>query len=81
MFAPRRWTHEDDRRLLELKAAGKHTNMIGKELRRSEPAVIQRTAILKRRVAPQPHSCVPDQPLHEFGHERFCTTSIRFISR
>jgi hypothetical protein len=49
MFAPRRWTEEDDERLLELKAAGKHTNMIGKELRRSEPAVIQRIAILKRR--------------------------------
>jgi hypothetical protein len=45
----RRWTTEDDERLLELTAAGKRTIPIGKELHRSEPAVIQRIAILKKR--------------------------------
>jgi hypothetical protein len=46
MFAPRKWTHEDDERLQELRAAGKRPIAIGKELRRSEPAIIQRVAIL-----------------------------------
>jgi hypothetical protein len=49
MFAPRKWTHKEDEKLQELKAAGKNTIAIGKELRRTEPAVIQRTAILKNR--------------------------------
>ena len=49
MFAPRKWTHEDDGRLQELTAAGKRPISIGKELRRSEPAIIQRAAILKNR--------------------------------
>jgi hypothetical protein len=49
MFAPRRWTTKDDERLLELNAAGERAIAIGKELRRSEPSIIQRTAILKHR--------------------------------
>jgi len=49
MFAPRKWTYEDDERLQELTAAGKQPIAISKELRRSEPAIIQRAAILKNR--------------------------------
>jgi hypothetical protein len=49
MFARRKWTKEDDDRLQELKAAGMHTIAIGKELRRTTPAVMQRAAILKNR--------------------------------
>jgi hypothetical protein len=49
MFARRKWTKEEDDRLQELKAAGMHTIAIGKELRRTTPAVMQRAAILKYR--------------------------------
>jgi hypothetical protein len=49
MHAPRRWTKEDDDLLQELTAAGRRTNAIGKELHRSEPAIIQRIVILNRR--------------------------------
>jgi hypothetical protein len=44
MHAPRRWTKEDDDLLQELTAAGRRTNAIGKELHRSEPAIIQESS-------------------------------------
>ncbi len=49
MYAARRWTREDDERLLELMASGKLPIQIGKELGRSTPAIIQRIALLKKR--------------------------------
>ena len=45
----RKWTDEDERLLLELKAAGKRLAFIAKELRRTEAAVIARLVILKKR--------------------------------
>jgi hypothetical protein len=49
MASRQRWTHEDDRRLVEMRAAGKPPAVIAKELGRTEPAVINRTRALKRR--------------------------------
>jgi hypothetical protein len=48
IFAPRKWTQEDDERLQELTAAGKRPIAIGNELRRSRPAIIQRAAIFSK---------------------------------
>jgi hypothetical protein len=47
MATYRQWTHEDDRRLLEMSAAGKSPALVAKELKRTEPAVIGRTSALK----------------------------------
>jgi Myb-like DNA-binding domain len=44
-----RWTAEEDRRLLELKQQGKHVALIAKELGRTETAVSDRLAHLRRR--------------------------------
>jgi hypothetical protein len=60
MFARRKWTKEEDDRLQELKAAGMHTIAIGKELRRTTPAVMQRHAILKNRE--EDRSFIGDRP-------------------
>jgi hypothetical protein len=49
MLAQRRWTTEDDQSLREANDAGKQPILIGKELRRSQSAIIQRIAILKKR--------------------------------
>jgi hypothetical protein len=43
-----RWTAEEDRRLLELKQQGKHVALIAKELGRTETAVSDRLAHLRR---------------------------------
>ncbi len=44
----RKWTAEEDDRLLELKAAGKSLSVIAKELNRSQAAVDSRIHRLKR---------------------------------
>jgi hypothetical protein len=61
MFARRKWTKDEDDRLQELKAAGMHTIAIGKELRRTTPAVMQRAAILKNRE--EDRSFIGDRPV------------------
>jgi hypothetical protein len=43
------WTPEDDRRLLELSAAGRSTVLISAALKRSGKAVIARLSILRAR--------------------------------
>jgi hypothetical protein len=43
----RRWTQEDDRRLLELRAAGRSAISISAALRRSRGAVISRLSVLR----------------------------------
>jgi Myb-like DNA-binding domain len=45
----RKWTEEDDTRLIELRAAGKPPAVIAKELKRTEAAVVSRIGILKKR--------------------------------
>jgi hypothetical protein len=44
-----KWSLEDDRRLLELKAAGTPLAVIAKKLNRTEGAVDSRISVLKRR--------------------------------
>jgi hypothetical protein len=46
MMAPRDW-HEEDDRLLELKAAGKSLSVIAEELNRTQAAIDSRTNHLK----------------------------------
>jgi hypothetical protein len=76
MAGPRKWTEEDDLRLLALRAEGKATAVIMKELGRSEAAVLQRIAILEKRekrlprekpVSPSP---APDIRLRRSGCRR-----------
>jgi hypothetical protein len=43
------WTPDEDKRLLELKGAGKATAVIAKELKRTEAAVIARTGVLNQK--------------------------------
>jgi hypothetical protein len=45
----KRWTDEEDQRLLELKRAGKMVWVIAKELGRTESAVSARLVVLKQR--------------------------------
>ena len=45
----KRWTEDEERRLLELRAAGKSAIAVGRELKRTEAAVVQRTGMLKQR--------------------------------
>jgi hypothetical protein len=42
-----KWTEEDDRRLLQLRSAGKSTLSIGLALRRSSSAIEGRLGVLK----------------------------------
>jgi hypothetical protein len=49
MTGYRPWTEEDDKRLAEMKAAGKQPVLIAKELKRTEAAIVARTGILKQR--------------------------------
>ena len=50
MMAPlKRWTEEEDKTLLELKAAGRGISLIAKELRRTESSISGRLVILKKR--------------------------------
>jgi hypothetical protein len=49
----RSWTPDDDRRLLEMRAAGRPTCSIGAELDRSAAAVGARLFILRQRVINQ----------------------------
>ena len=44
-----KWTEEDDRRLLELRAAGRSALSIGLALRRSSSAIEGRLGVLKTR--------------------------------
>jgi hypothetical protein len=46
--APRKWTEEEDRLLLAMKAAGKGAAVIAKELKRTEASIVSRTVILNR---------------------------------
>jgi hypothetical protein len=51
-----KWTSEDDRRLLELKGAGKSDRVIALALRRSPKSIGTRLGILKARSAVDPIS-------------------------
>ena len=42
------WTPDEDKRLLELKAAGRHVAVISKALKRTEGSVTARLVILKK---------------------------------
>jgi hypothetical protein len=44
----RKWTNEDDARLRELCATGKHSSVIAKALKRTEAAILSRIAIKKQ---------------------------------
>lgn len=44
-----KWTEEDDRRLLQLRSAGKSALLIGLALRRSSSAIEGRLGVLKAR--------------------------------
>jgi DNA-binding NarL/FixJ family response regulator len=48
MKPPRKWSEEEDRRLLELRTAGKTLIQIAKELNRTESSVATRIVVLKR---------------------------------
>ena len=48
MKSPRKWSEEEDRRLLELRTAGKTLVQIAKELNRTESSVAARIVVLKR---------------------------------
>jgi hypothetical protein len=48
--AYRPWTHEDDRRLLDMRAAGKSPAAIAKELKRTEVAVLRKMRTLSRQM-------------------------------
>jgi hypothetical protein len=48
MKPPRKWSEEEDRRLLELRTAGKTLIQIAKELNRTESSVAARIVVLKR---------------------------------
>ena len=48
MKSPRKWSEEEDRRLLELRTAGKTLIQIAKELNRTESSVAARIVVLKR---------------------------------
>jgi hypothetical protein len=61
------WTPEEDRRLLELHAAGRSTVSISAALRRSKMAVRGRISILRAR-ANSPE--LREAALHAVGHDR-----------
>jgi DNA-binding NarL/FixJ family response regulator len=44
----RKWTPEEDGKLLELKAAGKSLSVIARELDRTQAAIDSRTNLLKK---------------------------------
>ena len=46
----RRWTQEDERRLLELRATGLTWRAIAKQVGRSEASVVTRVVIMKARI-------------------------------
>lgn len=46
-----KWTPEDDRKLLELKAAGRSAAAIAAALQRTEMSVVSRVGVLKSRLA------------------------------
>lgn len=46
----RRWTNEDERQLLELRATGLTWRAIAKKVGRSEASVVTRVAIMKARI-------------------------------
>jgi hypothetical protein len=48
--AYRPWTREDDRRLLDMRAAGKSPAIIAKELKRTEVAVLRKMRTLSRQM-------------------------------
>jgi hypothetical protein len=52
MTSNAKWTDDDDRRLLELKAGGKTDRAIGEILGRSGSAVEQRVYIMRNRARP-----------------------------
>jgi hypothetical protein len=47
----RKWTKEDDARLLVLKAEGRRSAFIAKELGRTEASIVSRVSILNRESA------------------------------
>jgi len=48
-----KWSPEDDRKLLELKAAGKSDRMIAAALQRSAKSIVSHLGVLKKRSARQ----------------------------
>jgi DNA-binding NarL/FixJ family response regulator len=46
----RRWTHEHEQRLLELRATGLTWRAIAKQVGRSEASVVTRVVIMKARI-------------------------------
>jgi hypothetical protein len=51
MTTGRRWKDEDERLLVELRAAGKTWLVVSKQLGRTEAAVIGRSQVIKARMA------------------------------
>jgi hypothetical protein len=48
MIDPRKWTEEEDQRLLDLRAAGKHIYAIAKVLNRTETSVASKIAAARK---------------------------------
>jgi hypothetical protein len=48
MIDPRKWTKEEDQRLLPLRTAGKHIDAIAKDLNRTEMSVVSRIAAARK---------------------------------
>jgi hypothetical protein len=61
----KKWTPEEDERLLELKATGKPHGVIGVGLGRSTGAIIGRLSILNTRTARLKRSVVSEAPVEE----------------
>jgi len=61
------WTQEDDRRLIELREAGRSTVSISAALRRSKSAVRGRISILRARAN---STALQEAVLHPEGHDR-----------
>jgi hypothetical protein len=57
-----KWTPEDDRKLLELKAVGKRAVVIAAALQRTEMSVVSRFGILKSRLAKSGQVRPADEP-------------------
>jgi hypothetical protein len=49
VIGSRKWTKEEDQRLLDLRAAGKHIDAIAKDLNRTEMSVASRIAVARKK--------------------------------
>jgi hypothetical protein len=57
----RPWTHEDDRRLTEMRAAGKSPAIIAKEIKRTEVAVLRRMKTLSQQTSREREWKIPQK--------------------